>query len=185
MPRIMSIETFLRKYRDGRPGVKYEYNNGVIEKTESHMKMKEYYIIKNLRRFFDTTTAYQKGGGMECEMEVWTSKTQEMLQWRRPDLSYINPSQDILAFEGKEPIPEFIIEVISPTDNAIIIEDKVYEYFRAGVKILWHIFPHNKTVKIYRSPKQIEVCTDDDLCSAEPVVEGFVLTANDIFKQPV
>ena len=31
-PRKVSIQTFLRKYRKGGPGTKYEYNNGVIEK---------------------------------------------------------------------------------------------------------------------------------------------------------
>lgn len=30
--------------------------------------------------------------------------------------------------------------------------------------------------------KNMTVCTGDDLCSAEPVVEGFVLAAGEVFK---
>ncbi len=177
-PRKISIDTFLRKYRKGGPGVKYEYNKGVIEKTEA-MKYNERYIIQNLRKVFTELPAYKNGGSLECETEIWTSED----QWRKPDISYSSLEQTRAATEGYNPIPEFIIEVISPNDKINQVRNEVYEYFEAGVKIVWHIFPELKAVDIYRSPEDIETCSGKKTCSAEPVVKGFKIKAEDIFKE--
>lgn len=177
--RKISLQTFLAKYRKGAPGVKYEFNNGIIEKTEA-MKLKENFIIQNLRRRFTDLPAYKNGGSMECELEVWTSPT----QWRKPGMAYITLEQTKAAADGAEPMPEFIIEVISKNDEVNVVKGKVYEYFKAGVKILWHIFPDFGRVEIYRSPDDIEVCSGEKICSAEPVVDGFRIPAANIFKKP-
>ncbi len=176
-PRKISIKTFLRKYRKGGPGVKYEYNNGIIEKTEA-MKQSEQYIVFNILNHFDKTPAAKRLDKIMQEMEVWTSD----VQWRKPDLSYITVEQISAAAKGKETVPKFVIEVISKNDKITEVKDKVFEYFKAGVQIIWHIFPHSQTVEIYRSPEDIEVCSREKTCSAEPAVEGFVLPAKAIFK---
>jgi len=84
----MSIDTFLKRYRKGKPGVKYEYNNGIIEKTET-MKFKEQYIFLNLQRLFITTPAFKEEGLLVQELEVWTSES----QWRKPGVSFITSPQ--------------------------------------------------------------------------------------------
>ncbi|MEZ4961561.1 MAG: Uma2 family endonuclease [Saprospiraceae bacterium] len=178
-PRKISIETFLKKYRKGGPGVKYEFNKGIIEKTEA-MKFKEQYIVSNLTHVFDRTPAKNAGSMLVQELEVWTSKD----QWRKPDLAFITKAQIAAGANGEEPIPSFLVEAISKNDSIIQVKNKVREYFKAGVKILWHIFPDSETVEIYRSPEDIEVCSGDKICSAEPVVEGFKLKAKDVFVKP-
>ena len=178
-PRKISIHTFLEKYRKGAPGVKYEFNNGIIEKTEA-MKFKEQFIVVNILNQFEKTPAARRSAKIVQELEVWTSKT----QWRKPDMAYITLEQTRAAAGGAEPIPEFIIEVISKNDEVNVVKGKVYEYFKAGVKILWHIFPDFDRVEIYRSPDDIEVCSGKKLCSAEPVAEGFKIEAEAIFKTP-
>jgi hypothetical protein len=47
--------------------------------------------------------------------------------------------------------------------------------------ISWHIFPKLKQVHVYRG-KQMTICTDDDICSAEPVIPGFLIPASGVFK---
>ncbi|HFA51508.1 MAG TPA: Uma2 family endonuclease [Bacteroidetes bacterium] len=178
-PKKISIETFLRKYRKGGPGVKYEYNKGIIEKTEA-MKFKEQFIANNIVNHFEKTKAAGEGGKIVQELEVWTSSD----QWRKPDLSYITVEQTRAAAKGEEPIPEFIIEVISKNDKINEVKNKVYEYFNAGVKVLWHIFPEIKTVDVYRSPEDIQICSGSKICSAEPAVKGLKIKAKDIFKLP-
>lgn len=55
---------------------------------------------------------------------------------RRPDLSFFSGEQvDASAASGVEPIPEFLIEVISPTDDAENVEEKLAEYFNSSVKV--------------------------------------------------
>jgi Uma2 family endonuclease len=179
-PRRVSIETFLRKYRKGAPGVKYEYNKGIIEKTEA-MRFEDHYIILNLQKAFKKTIAFTNDALLTSEMEVWTSEE----QWRKPDISFVTPEQTRAAMDGFEPVPNFLIEVISPNDKITEVKSKVKEYFSAGVKIIWLIFPHLESVEIYRPDStQIESCSGEMICSAEPVVEGFRLKRSDIFKKP-
>jgi len=174
----VSIETFLEKYRKGGPGVKYEYNKGIIEKTET-MKSKEQHIFRNLQHLFDKTTVYKNGGLIVQEMEVWTSEN----QWRKPDVSYISSAQIEAAADGFEPVPEFMIEVISKTDKINEVKNKVKEYFKAGVKLVWHIFPALQQVEIYYSANKSETFIDDEMCSAAPIIEDFTISVNDIFKK--
>lgn len=176
--RKMSIETFLKRYRKGKPGVKYEYNKGIIEKTET-IKFKEQYIFHNLQQLFITTPNFKEEGLLVQELEVWTSAN----QWRKPDISFITKAQVQAATKGNEPIPEFVIEVISKNDTINQVKNKVDEYFSAGVKILWHIFPELEKIEIYRSADKSETFSQDNICSAEPIVEGFKIIVADVFKK--
>jgi Uma2 family endonuclease len=179
-PRKISIEAFLRKYRKGGPGVKYEYNDGVIEKTDA-MRASERFIVNNLRKQFETTPASKAGDSLECEMEVWTSST----KWRKPDLSYLTLEQTREAAGGTQPIPPFVIEVLSPNDKAKDIKNKTKEYLNAGVQVIWLLYPDAQSVEVYRPNTQnIEECSGDQICSAEPVVKGFKIKAEDVFKMP-
>ncbi|HMQ46747.1 MAG TPA: Uma2 family endonuclease [Saprospiraceae bacterium] len=176
-PRKVSLNTFLRKYSKGKPGIKYEYNKGLIEKTAS-MKAHEQYLVFNLLKHFSSTPSAKQGHQIVQELEIWTSSN----QWRKPDLAFLTVEQARAGAQGFEPIPEFIIEVISPNDKINIVKNKVYEYFNAGVKILWQLFPEQQVIEVYRSPEDVELCSGDKKCSAEPIVEGFVLSAADVFK---
>ncbi len=82
-----------------------------------------------------------------------------------------------------ESIPRFVIEVISTSDPINIVNDKVLEYFKAGVKILWHIFPKQQMVYVFKSMSQIAILRADDICSAAPVIPDFEISINDIFKK--
>ncbi len=176
-PRKISIEAFLRRYRKGKPGIKYEFNNGIIEKSDA-MRFSEQYITLNMLNHFDKTLPAGNGCKIVNELEVWTSEN----QFRKPDLSFITPEEIYAATQGNEPVPEFLIEVISKNDKINQVKNKVYEYFNSGVKVLWHIFPELKVVEVYHSPEKYETFSGDKICSAEPVVEGFNMKAQDIFK---
>ena len=100
---------------------------------------------------------------------------------RRPDVAYLTKEQIVSTKQGEDEIPEFAIEIISGSDKANKVEAKTIEYFKHGVKVLWLIYPDNKTVQVYTSLKQAQICTDDDICSAKPVLEDFEIKVSDIF----
>ena len=174
----MTLEQFLKKYRKGTSGIKYEWNNGVIEKSGA-MKLQEQYILNNLQRLFSKTQAFQKGDMLTYEVEIWTSPT----QWRKPDAAYLTNKQVEDAADGIECVPLFVIEIISKNDNINTVFNKVDEYFKAGVKILWQIFPDAQMVQIFSSSKKMEIMEANDVCSAESVIQGFKLTVNELFQR--
>jgi Uma2 family endonuclease len=175
-PRRISIEKFLEKYRKGRNGYKYEWNNGIIEKTIA-TNQNELYISQNLMEFFFGLQP-RPSGILSQEIETWTTE----VQWRKPDLAYFTQAQIRLGRNNVNTVPSFVIEVISQYDPINTVNDKVIEYFNAGVKVVWHIFPSQKMVYVFTSIKNITVCMGEDICSAELAITGYSLSVNDIFK---
>lgn len=176
LPR--TFDEFLRF--EPTDGYKYEWNDGELIRT-AKMGKRHLYLIRRLNRLFAQTEAYRQGGILICEQDVMLTG----VQMRRPDLAYFSGEQiDQSLTTDDEPIPPFVIEVISPTDESEKVESKRGEYFRAGVQVVWHIFPEIREVHVCTSPKLIQVCSDEDVCSAAPVLPDFSLTVNQLFAEP-
>jgi Uma2 family endonuclease len=47
--------------------------------------------------------------------------------------------------------PEFVIEVMSPSDRLRAAQEKMEEWIRVGVELAWPIQPDEKTVYVYRA----------------------------------
>lgn len=158
---------------------KYEWNKGKIEKTDK-MKQLEFFILTALNELFLTTKARKNRDILITEGDVLTSSE----QLRRPDLAYYTKNQIIETAKGVNQVPAFVIEIISPSDNQNKILEKNQEYFAAGVQVIWLIMPNLKQVHIYSSPKKVQICTDDDICSAKPVLDDFEISVNDLLTVP-
>ncbi len=174
---ISTLPTTLEEFMAWEPedGFKYEWNDGELIKFVG-MNRKQMHIFGVLNRLF-ISKGYWQQGTFIAEQEVQLTG----IQMRRPDIAYFTLEQEQLMKQGEDEIPEFAIEVISGNDKANKVEEKTIEYFKAGVKVVWLIYPDNKTVQVYTSLKQAQICTDDDICSAKPVLEDFEISVNDIF----
>lgn len=167
-----TFEEFLRF--EPTDGYKYEWNDGELIRFAG-MKRKHLRLIKQLNRLFLKTKAHVAGGELICEQDVMVTG----IQMRRPDMAYFSDEQ-IRNETDTDPIPAFCIEVISPTDEGEKIETKRIEYFKAGVQVLWHIYPENGEVHVYTGRKNVQICSDDDICSAQPVMDDFVISVNEL-----
>lgn len=175
--RMLTLQAFRRRYSEREDGYKYEYNEGEIEKTESKMKVSQFYIVNNLTRRFTRTKAFANGDALAIETEQITLPN----RLRRPDLHHLS-AQKIKT--GDESISGFVIEIISEHDNIKKVYKKLEEYFAAGVKVVWLIFPDLDQVHIYISIFDVTICKDDKVCSAAPVLPDFNMTAGEIFARP-
>ena len=173
----VSFETYQQEYLTLEDGFKYEWNDGVIEKSPA-MRAEELFIIDNLMRLFVKTYAFENGGILTSEIEQWVLST----KYRIPDMAYFTREQIKSGREGQQPVSEFMIEIISEYDQVNIINRKIAEYFEAKVKVVWLVFPQQNMVHVYTSPTQVTICVDDTICSAEQAIEGFSIKAADIFK---
>ena len=106
---------------------------------------------------------------------------------RRPDLAFISFAQwpkgrrapNAAAWDL---VPDLAVEVISKTDVAWDVLAKVKEYFDAGVKAVWLIYPHLETIHVYTSFTRINVLTRLDTLDGGDVVPGFRLPLADLFE---
>ena len=129
--RYISLDMFYRHYNDREDGYKYEWNNGTVEKRP-RMKQAELHIYNNLLRLFMQTHAFQEGAMLAGEVETMTTA----FQLRKPDIAFFTKKQIYEGREGVDFIPDFAIEVISNSDIMIDVENKLIEYFKAGVKVV-------------------------------------------------
>jgi Uma2 family endonuclease len=180
-PKRIPFKVFYHKYIDpgasAEPGIKYEYNNGIIEKIKK-MKYREKYMVKNLIRRFLQTQAHANGHELTEETEIHTSPS----QMRKPDLCLLTAEQIKSAAYGVESMPDFVIEIISTHDPVNDVTDKVLEYLNAGVKVIWHIFPKQQVVYVYKSYSDIKILKGDSICSAAPILPDYQITVDEIFK---
>jgi len=77
--------------------------------------------------------------------------------------------------------PEFIVEVMSPSDRLSAAKEKMEEWIRGGVQLAWLIHGDAQTVYIYRPGQEAEQQTGIVKLAGEGPVEGFALDLNDIW----
>ena len=155
---------------------KYEWNDGELIRFEG-MKRKHLKLVRVLSELFDTTKAKKQRGQLICEQDVQLTG----IQLRRPDLAFFSGEQIDESDDNEEPIPEFAIEVISSYDQINEVKKKIIEYFKNGVKVTWIIYPEYQMVEVYTSAKNVVICTDADVCSANPVLDDFEIKAEALF----
>lgn len=179
-PKFLTWREFQRRYLSREDGFKYEWSNGKVEKTPYAMNVQQLYIWKNLNRHFQNLK-HQGSANGELTTETDTFLTE--LLHRRPDLAYFTDEQIDAAAENPVQVPSFVIEVVSPSDNANKVNRKAQIYFNAGVRVVWNIFPELQEVHVYENATRIHIARGEALCSAEPVIPGFVLSADAIFAR--
>ncbi|MEA5469636.1 Uma2 family endonuclease [Spirulina sp. 06S082] len=105
---------------------------------------------------------------------------------RSPDASWVRRERwESLTPEERRkfaPIcPDFVVELLSPTDELEITRAKMQEYMENGALLGWLIDPNNRRVEIYRCDRDVEIRENPTTVSGEEVLPGFVLELSDIF----
>jgi len=179
-PRYNGKKLSLEKFMDfkAEDGFKYEWNNGFLEAREKMIKPSEFHLWQNLQRAFTKTALYQAEGELLTEAVCPISEG----KYRVPDLAVFSKTQIERAREGELPVPIFIIELVSKSDSLDYYDEKLEEYFSVGVQTVWLVSPSQKKVRVFTSPKEVKICTDDDVCSAAPALPDFTITPNQLFE---
>ncbi|MBD2441730.1 Uma2 family endonuclease [Dolichospermum sp. FACHB-1091] len=105
---------------------------------------------------------------------------------RSPDVSWIKiETWNTLAPEQRKrflPLcPDFLIELVSESDDLADTQAKMGEYIANGLRLGWLINPKNKQVEIYRQNQEVEILQSPTSLSGEDVLLGFILDLQPIF----
>jgi Uma2 family endonuclease len=107
---------------------------------------------------------------------------------RSPDVAWVTLERwNALTSEqrkGFAPIcPDFVIELISETDDVEELQGKMQEYLSNGCRLGWLINPKNRCVHIYRPDQSVEVIPFSSPLSGESVLPGLILDLQAIFPE--
>ncbi len=100
---------------------------------------------------------------------------------RQPDVGYISKARAPELPERFELAPDLAVEVVSADEDVF---KKTRDHLSAGAKLVWAIYPDEKTVYVFRSRNGEVIGTPftiGDTLHGEDVLPGFSLPVADIF----
>ena len=109
-------------------------------------------------------------------------------QVRIPDVSFVAwerlPDRRLPAEPIPQLAPDLAVEIISKGNTREEMARKLCEYFDAGVRLVWYIFPETRSVRVYTDPQSETDLTDDAILDGGEVLPGFRLPLRQLFSQP-
>ncbi|WP_013320934.1 Uma2 family endonuclease [Gloeothece verrucosa] len=120
---------------------------------------------------FDSSTCFKLPSGADRSPDVAWIKQE---RWER-----LTPQQK----EQFPPIaPDFVLELMSPSDSLKDLQKKMQEYLDNGVRLGWLINRKQRQVEIYRQGQAIEIFNAPPTLSGEEILPGFTLDLNFIWN---
>jgi Uma2 family endonuclease len=106
---------------------------------------------------------------------------------RSPDASWISLARwNALTPEERRGFaricPDFVVELMSPSDRLAPSQAKMTEYIQNGAHLGWLIDRTNRNVYVYCPLRTVEVINDPAEVSAAPELPGFVLQMAEVFE---
>ncbi|HUH12030.1 MAG TPA: Uma2 family endonuclease [Longimicrobiales bacterium] len=80
--------------------------------------------------------------------------------------------------------PDLAVEIVSPSNTAAGIQEKVFEYLDAGTRLVWVVYPGRREFTLYRSREEIRVLTEGDALTGGDLLPGLAVPLAELFRPP-
>jgi Uma2 family endonuclease len=161
-----------------REGILYELNEGEVVTVTEPMP-RHNWVRDNVARLIGNFVEERKLG--RVFLETGYQLTPETV--RIPDVSFVpaDRMREIDLDKRIQGAPALAIEVISPTDLAEELTQKVQQYLAAGVKAVWVFYPKTREVQVFRTDGETFVRRDHETLEEPGVLPGFSLDLKTVF----
>ena len=120
---------------------------------------------------FGATAGFLLPNGAECSPDAaWVSKRQIEAIPKRRWRKFVHV------------VPEFIVEVMSPSERLGTAKAKMEEWIANGVQLGWLLDGDHRCVYIYKPGCKVEKRTGTSQLAGEGPVAGFILDLEDIWE---
>ena len=132
--------------------------------SELNFQLRAWNRQKNLGKVFDSNSGFKLPNGAE----------------RSPDSSWVSLERwNALTLEEQNrfaPLcPDFVVELMSPSDSLEKTRAKMKEYIENDAKLGWLINRKKRQLEIYRPERNVEILENPQTVSGENILPGFVL----------
>ena len=103
---------------------------------------------------------------------------------RGPDVSYVRAAR---IPPGGVPegfwtlAPDLAVEIVSPSETADEVREKVRDFLTAGTTLVWTIYPRTGEVVVHTADGLARTYSGTDLLEFPEVLPGFLCTVADLF----
>ncbi len=160
-------------------GVLYELNEGeVVTMTEPMPRHNR--VRDRIARRMGSFVEERKLG--EVFLETGYQLNPETV--RIPDISFIpaDRMREIDLDRRIQGAPALAIEVVSPTDLAEGLTQKVKQYLAAGAKAVWVFYPKTRDVQVFRADGGSFVRREHETLEDRDLLPGFSLDLKAVFE---
>jgi Uma2 family endonuclease len=167
-PIILSADQFYEQYA-GKP---YELVRGRLTEMPPTGLLHggtERRVTAILGAFVDE---HQLGEVVGAETGFWlssdTMRAADCAFIRREKMAQITEPQKFAPFA-----PDMAVEIVSPSDTASDIRDKVDLYLDAGTQLVWVLYPDLRKVDVYLPDQSAYTVNEDGILDGGAVLKGF------------
>jgi Uma2 family endonuclease len=103
---------------------------------------------------------------------------------RIPDLAFVSESRipDAADRDGFWHFaPDLAVEVLSPSNSASDMHQKIMEYFSAGARTVWVVDPRLRSVTVHDSASSAHFLVGDAALDGASILPGFRLELSSLF----
>lgn len=107
---------------------------------------------------------------------------------RIPDVSYLSFERlaqiPVPGRSAPQIAPDLAVEVLSPGNTRKEMDEKLDDYFAAGVRLVWYVDPRKHTVRVYTARNESRLLKLPQTLEGGDVLPGFALPLADLFDIP-
>ncbi len=127
----------------------------------------------------------QQLGKVVVETLFWLDRAGKLK--RRPDLAFVSAKKWPIRrrapkTEAWDLIPDLVVEVVSESNTAKEVIQKVVDYVSAGSRLVWVVYPDLKQVHVYTDLTSARILTEPAELDGGDVVPGFRLSLTELFE---
>jgi Uma2 family endonuclease len=107
--------------------------------------------------------------------------------WRRPDLAFVSHERwpvdrPVPRTEAWHVVPDLAAEIVSKADSAEALLARLEDYLRAGIRLVWVVYPDQSLVYAYNSATSVKILQVGDELVGEPILPGFRFPLANLFE---
>ena len=127
----------------------------------------------------------QQLGKVVAETLFWLDRAGKLK--RRPDLAFVSAKKWPIRrrapkTEAWDLIPDLVVEVVSESNSAQEVIQKVVDYLSAGTRLVWVVYPDVKQVHVYTDLTSARILTEPAELDGGDVIPGFRLSLTELFE---
>jgi Uma2 family endonuclease len=145
-------------------------------------------IAFNVAKILDAFVRKNKLGFVRPDSLIYVLRTNEkgVQETRVPDVSFIRNGRFPKGFDFSRPFPgapDLAVEVVSPSETAEDVMDKILDYLSEGTEQVWVLYPRKKTLHVYNraTPEQVRIYHEHETLRAENLFPNLELVIADCF----
>lgn len=103
---------------------------------------------------------------------------------RAPDVAFVSAGRlpEGRLLEGyPDLVPDLVVEVVSPSDRAADVQERMESWLQWGARLGWLAYPRTRSVALYEPGQPIRMLGPDDRIDGGDVLPGFSCQVGEFF----